>query len=132
MEIVSIKKQKEIYREVYAEHDKLLKRYNICNIHKNEYGKIVCNGQVSDECSPKRNEELCCYDCKNLSNKGCRVKAISCKGWICYKALEKFIATHKKKDIVYFFGMREYLNQQLRWFNIPNYPRVGMIESFKV
>lgn len=122
----SITARKKKYSEIYAEYDELLKKYNICNIRRNEKGITVCNGCNDEE----EDGKLCCRGCRHLSKKGCRVKSLSCKIWLCYTSIERFCKTASKEDIIYFFGMKEYLHQQIRIHNIHHHIRESKKQNF--
>ena len=66
----TITERQRLYDRLYDIGNFLLKKYNQCLI-KN--GK--CNG-------PFRTE-FCCYDCKYLTKKGCSIKCLWCKLWLC-------------------------------------------------
>ena len=122
----SLSFRKKKYDEIYKEYNDLLKEYNPCNIHIKE-NILTCNG-VS---SLNNDGLLCCGGCKHLSKKGCRVKALSCKIWLCQESIEILCKKLSKKHIIYFFGMREWLHQQSRIFDIPYSCRNSKRQNFK-
>lgn len=88
---LSIEEMSALYDRIYNIADKLLKKHNPCNIHK---GKIkaehiywkpknpdrLINAIV---CTRKsRHSNLCCGGCK-YCNKGCTVKCLACKLFLC-------------------------------------------------
>lgn len=58
----------ELHNKLYAYADKLIKKHNPCKI-KN--GKCIQGS-------------FCCHGCKYLTEKGCSVKCLWCKLWLCY------------------------------------------------
>lgn len=71
-----------IYDRLYRAAEKILKKYSPCNFSNN-----VCklNGG-------------CCDLCSHLSKKGCRVKSLACKLWLCYIAKCEFPECDKKLE----------------------------------
>lgn len=61
----------KLYDLIYDKADKLFKKYNPCNIHK-ENGITVCNRY-------KNKNELCCVGCEHLGFWGCTVRSLGCK-----------------------------------------------------
>lgn len=70
--MISRYKASKIYDELYADYSALIKKYNPCKIENSK----CLRGTT------------CCVWCKHLGNNGCKVKALTCKGWFCGKALE--------------------------------------------
>ena len=64
--------RKQLYSDYYLIADTILKKYNPCNISAD--GKTCIGGTP------------CCTGCDHLSSKGCTVKALGCKLWLCYTA----------------------------------------------
>lgn len=65
-----IRFRSELYDVLYETADSILKKYDPCGF-KNGICKAGGN---------------CCEGCKYLSKKGCTVKALSCKIWLCESA----------------------------------------------
>ena len=69
----------KLYDLVYAKTDKLFKKYNPCKI-KCVGGNLTCfNPIYSKKCWWK----LCCEGCKYWSKKGCTIKCLRCKLYVC-------------------------------------------------
>ena len=66
----SIKDKSKLYDRLYEVGDFLLKKYNPCGIK---------NGKCIRPDSP----EFCCGGCEYLIVRGCSVKSLSCKLWLC-------------------------------------------------
>lgn len=64
----TLKDRKKLYNRLYDISNFLLKKYNPCKIE-------------NDHCIMSKN--FCCIGCKYLTNKGCSVKCLWCKLWMC-------------------------------------------------
>lgn len=80
----------KLFNELYNQLDRLFKKYNPCDIRHDVNGVLVCRGVLDKNSSwytgNKPTGKLCCQDCKNprhLSKKGCAIKALGCKRYIC-------------------------------------------------
>ena len=67
----SSKAKLELYDRLYDIGNFLLNKHNPCSIKKG-----TCNGPYTTS--------FCCDDCKYLTAKGCTVKALRCKLWLCH------------------------------------------------
>lgn len=74
------------YDELYAEGQRLLDKYKPCAVVP---GTLCHHGQ------------FCCAGCNYLSSKGCTVKSLWCKLWLCRTARE-----HRPKVAKRFFKMK--------------------------
>jgi hypothetical protein len=63
-----------IYDELYDLADRIIKKYNPCELSKNR----CLDGK------------FCCEGCKYLSKDGCTTKALFCKVWLCKNARRKY------------------------------------------
>ncbi|EKE18938.1 MAG: hypothetical protein ACD_9C00190G0002 [uncultured bacterium] len=71
----SIRSHSRKYDELYEAAKKILSEYAPCS-----FTEGICMAKSS-----------CCEDCRHLSeNKGCLVKSLSCKLWLCDPAKRKF------------------------------------------
>lgn len=61
------------YDQLYSEVQALFAKYNPCDIR---------NGTCAGYRGGAR-DNFCCARCKHLTKKGCRVKSLACKVWIC-------------------------------------------------
>lgn len=59
------------YDQLYKKLNKLIELENPC--------KITCSGCL-------KGSDFCCKACKYLGEKGCTVKALTCKTWFCDSA----------------------------------------------
>ena len=66
----TISDKEALYDRLYVIGDFLLKKHNPCKIKK---GK----------CSGPFRTEFCCDDCRYIINKGCSIKCLWCKLWLC-------------------------------------------------
>lgn len=66
----------KLYDELYEEADALFKEYNPCRIE----GNTCLYGRTTDDPVGK---SFCCNGCDHLCERGCTVKALSCKLWLC-------------------------------------------------
>ena len=62
---------------LYTMADQMIKKYNPCQIHKDDSGKVSCLLT-----SP------CCTNCKFLGPEGCTTKCLGCKLALCGAARE--------------------------------------------
>jgi len=129
-EKLTLNQKKLKYDKIYNEMSDLLKKYNVCDIHI-EKGITQCIGKILMSYEDTTGK-LCCHNCRHLTKHGCRVKALSCKLWICYSAIENLCNILPKEDLIYFFGMKKYLHQQLRIYHIPAGARDSKRENFKI
>ncbi|GAG08708.1 unnamed protein product, partial [marine sediment metagenome] len=67
----------KLYDLIYDKADKLLKRYNPCNI-RIENGGLVCNLESDSK-------TLCCSHCQYLGENGCTTKCLGCKIGMCWQ-----------------------------------------------
>lgn len=65
---MSVEQKMRLHNKLYSYANKLLKKHNPCKI---ENGKCVHGA-------------FCCGGCKYLTEKGCSVKCLWCKLWLCY------------------------------------------------
>lgn len=65
----TLKERKKLYDRLYDIGNFLLKKYNPCKIKDNDCAATFYS--------------FCCSDCKYLTNKGCSVKCLWCKLWMC-------------------------------------------------
>lgn len=78
----NLSKKMKLYDDLYEKADLINEKYNPCNFKFNQgnSGELVtCHGCPY----------FCCEGCKHNGQNGCRVKSLSCKLWLCYKALLK-------------------------------------------
>ena len=101
-----------LYDLMYEMANKYLKEYNPCKIKFDINNQPSCNGY----------ENMCCGDCKYLSDKGCIVRALPCKLWLCqylrndkYSKINK--AFHKLRKISWYYRL-EYDIRMPRSFSI--------------
>jgi hypothetical protein len=90
----SIKYLERVYDRLCIAADKLLKEYNPCKIKNNKcVGCRSLGGYGSNN-----TKQLCCIACKYWKeNKGCTVKALSCKLWLCDSLKDKLDSNFKIK-----------------------------------
>lgn len=114
-----LKKLESIYDALYEKADKLIKKYNPCQVQITNSGKKSC---VS--CIASRNKEregnwtikgqenqLCCSGCKFLGPNGCQAeKTLTCKLWLCSSKFgvinEKLKKLEKLAEEYYFLVFR--------------------------
>jgi len=77
---MNIKYKMHLYDILYLAGSILIKIFNPCKIHMDKAGNVVC----------KDGNDLCCTRCYHLGDKGCTVKALSCKLWLCQTARLKY------------------------------------------
>ena len=71
----------KLYDLIWIKADKLIRKYNPCDI-QHMYGlSVVCN---NDYMVKSRGSKLCCGGCKWLSHDGCTVKSVGCKVGTCW------------------------------------------------
>jgi hypothetical protein len=100
------KEQLEIaYDKLYERADAFIKKYNPC--------KMTCSGCM-------RSRDFCCSGCKHLGEKGCTIKALTCKTWFCgsvkltkesYKELSEII---QLTNLLHFRGFRFTKEQSIK------------------
>lgn len=69
---MKIKYKMYLYNILYLVGSIIIKIFNPCKIRLTPSG-ITCENDYG----------LCCNRCRHLSDKGCAVKALSCKLWLC-------------------------------------------------
>ncbi len=72
-----------IYDRIYDIADRLIKKHNPCNIHTKN-GKTVCNYEHN------HSSRLCCSNCQAW-NRGCTIKALGCKLFLCQAITNKIL-----------------------------------------
>lgn len=75
-----------LYDALYKAGQKLLDQYQPCNITPTEEIKIMYGGRKRRLMLCDGHEEprfCCCGGCRHLGHKGCLVKALGCKLWMC-------------------------------------------------
>jgi hypothetical protein len=75
------------YDELYEKASQILKKYNPCQVEN-----WVC------ERGRQGGENFCCRCCEHLSKKGCTVKALYCRVWLCNYALQNLRRQNKIED----------------------------------
>ncbi len=81
--MIDLKKLSIEYDRFYEEADKLFKKYNPC---KFKDGKCICN---RNNTYPSKNG--CCGMCRYLNSKGCTIKSLGCKLYICWREHGKIL-----------------------------------------
>lgn len=69
----------ELYDFLCGIIDDYSEETNLCNIHENEEGLTVCNGDIVG----------CCEGCNHLGYYGCKVECLGCKLYACYSIQKK-------------------------------------------
>ena len=72
-----------LYDAIYIIADRLIKQTNPCQHDKNG----ICHEDRLFNNGIKRG---CCGGCKYLTSKGCRVKCLECKVWLCESMTEQY------------------------------------------
>jgi len=86
------------YSEIYVKADALIKQHDPCNIKDGWCTKY----SRDDNPYGKKQGELCCHGCEHHSAKrGCRVKALSCKLWLCGTIRDKYPVLATALDKLY-------------------------------
>lgn len=71
-------RKREYYNELYASFQQLLDDYNPCEFNsEGECRRYQSGMRWGDD------DKACCGGCNHLSDKGCKVKSLWCKGWLC-------------------------------------------------
>jgi len=107
------------YDQLYEEADELLKKYDPCD---------VVNGECAAYRAKFYTTNFCCDGCRHLSSKGCRVKSLACKLWLCPIAqnnlprdiIDKFVALRRKSVLSHIAVFRGSKALSIR--NARNYP----------
>lgn len=76
------KQLEELYDSLYERGTALFKEYNPCQIETDSSGKTTCI-RFRHRIRSTWVNNFCCGGCKYVGPKGCRVKSLSCKLWIC-------------------------------------------------
>jgi len=74
-------RQREYYNELYYSFQKLLDDYDPCAFNSEGECRRYQSGL---RWGPKDDDKACCGGCPSLGSKGCKVKSIWCKGWLCH------------------------------------------------
>jgi len=85
---------KDYYR-IYSEVDKLVKEYDPCKIK---------NGTCSRG-RMRHGKNFCCDPCKYLRNRGCTIKSIRCRAWLCHE-IECRLKIQDPKGYAEFYNKR--------------------------
>ena len=78
-----------LYDRIYDIADRLLKKHNPCNIHK-DGKRFSCTYRL---CGTR----LCCGKCHKYWDKGCTVKALGCKLFLCGAIRHKVLQRRFRK-----------------------------------
>lgn len=109
-EQLSIEELSALYDRIYDIADRLIKKYNPCNIHTKN-GKTICN--YKHNVTPK----LCCSGC-TVWNNGCTIKSLGCKLFLCQAITNKTLKKRfsKLRNYSRKYGLRTvcYLSKE-RW-----------------
>lgn len=91
--------REKLYDLIYNKADKLLKKYNPCNIHKTEHKLLVCNNKqyCSSDCY-YGGKRLCCYQCGHWRTTGCSIKCLACKVTMCTNTSKIFVSKDNFDD----------------------------------
>ena len=92
------------YERVWSELDAVIKRLNPCKVVHHKNGKVSCTGSRSRYYMwfEPDDQFLCCNGCKYITLKGCTIKSIGCKIWLCPIAIEhlmKRISGEEAKEL---------------------------------
>ncbi len=101
---LTIEVMSALYDRIYDIADRLLKKYNPCNI--NIKSQPYCTGD-------KPQIQLCCGSCKHW-NKGCTIKSLVCKLFLCYRVEYDYkLLCHRFKILKHYAD---------KYFSYGNYP----------
>ena len=114
--------------------------YNPC-LNCTVNGNITCRGQALSISRKRDVNTLCCGDdefnsakpgenkCRYHSEKGCTVKSLGCKVWLCEEAWDHIMSSNLR--FREFVKVREHVIQQIRLYSIPCKPRASKKDNFK-
>jgi len=129
---VSTQELSAIYDRIYDIADRLIKKYNPCNIHTTEAGFILCkeyNNINSVKYVQQNGYFLCCSRCKHQSKTGCPIRCLPCKLFCCWYITNKLLKKRLRKlqDIAekYRIDIRYYYHTKDEVLDISR-KRVGM------
>lgn len=97
-ERLTIEQQKEVYDALYYLADLMLEKHNPCNIIKKEdktidpIFSVTC---IRDRRHIGNYSSTCCSSCHHLGAKGCTVKALGCKLFLC-----NFLISEKRYSVI--------------------------------
>ena len=84
------------YDMLYEKADELLKEYNPCQFKNNSCTISKLDPSYNDAPKEKTRNQLCCCNCEYW-DKGCTVKALFCKTWLCEPLTSRFTNPNYKK-----------------------------------
>ncbi len=106
---MNLKRLSAKYDCLYEKADKLFKEHNPCLFID---GLCICNRKVSTK--RQRHSGGCCGGCKYVGSKGCTVKSLGCKLFVCdhiylnYKTLYEKIYKLGQKAVMKDFSLGQY------------------------
>ena len=86
---LSVAELSALYDRIYDIADRLLKKHNPCNI-RTEGTKVSCTYRLCET-------RLCCGGCDKYWDKGCTVKALGCKLFLCGAVRNKILQKRFRK-----------------------------------
>ena len=116
--------------------DAFNKKHNICNIHRNEAGEVMCTQRLrADSPAQFKVDTLCCTGCTHLAENGCTVKSIGCKMHYCYfgvTLLELNLVTEESGIDEKHIQLQQKIREYFKRHDIPGYRyRMSMGDNFK-
>lgn len=67
-----------LYDELYTKGEEIFTKYNLCDVK---------DGECKAHRLFKSRSNFCCKNCQHLGQRGCKVKALYCKLWICQELI---------------------------------------------
>ena len=77
-----------LYDFLYEYADLLISKYNPCDTRVSRSGVATC----------VHNIDRCCNSCKHLGPRGCTVRSLSCKLYICMTARQEMLYSVKEEE----------------------------------
>jgi len=106
---LSVKELSALYDRIYDIADRLIKKHNPCNIHTEIQPHHLYPTKLEKEtvCMSYSINSLCCSGCKYW-DKGCTVKSLGCKLFLCQCVTNKILQERFRK-------LREYGRKHLNF-----------------
>ena len=97
-EKLNMEKLSALYDRIYDIADRLLKKHNPCNIHTEIQPHHLFPTKLKEEtvCTSWCTHSLCCSSC-NHWDKGCTVKCLGCKLFLCSAITNKILQMRFRK-----------------------------------
>ncbi|MDR3328754.1 MAG: hypothetical protein LBS63_01420 [Prevotellaceae bacterium] len=127
--IAPAERKKQYYAQQYRSISALLRTIDPCEV-RTVGGVPQCTGNRAGDADADVGT-LCCTGCHHLSAKGCRVKSLGCKMWLCTAAFKNLLDKYPQlpTEVPQLLKEIQETNRTCQFYDIPFRSRHSMEEN---